>query len=291
MRLCLASNLLEHDGFFGFVRAVRREIPDALFLVAGDLLNVFPEPGEDLRGSMFHELFGGDLIVDEMNRLVRTRFAAPEQSRFVEPLRQMFLPAGSRHVEARELAARRYARYFDGLQAALQGGQLMFIPGNMDYPYLAHHHAMLRPGLMPLDGDVVELACVRLAGLGGIPRSAHPFRGVAEISPYEMTDEEYARRLEGLRGVRVLVTHLSPDEHPALDRFVAESDLDLLICRAPFDFRRQSDFRGKLEIEQRRGKTVIKIRPFEHPENVAFVVDLARGTGPDAVETFRWRAE
>ena len=68
MELVLVSNVLEHAGFPDFVRAVSKAHPNASILSTGDFLNVFPEPGEDLRASIFYELFGG-AIDTEMDRL------------------------------------------------------------------------------------------------------------------------------------------------------------------------------------------------------------------------------
>ena len=63
MKLVLASNILEHPAFARFLQSAVARVPDAAICVTGDLLNVFPEPGEDLQGSIVHELYGGELIV------------------------------------------------------------------------------------------------------------------------------------------------------------------------------------------------------------------------------------
>ena len=291
MKIVLASNVLEHPGIASFLTAACRRWPASAVLVSGDLLNFFPEPGEDLEGSIFHEIYPDGLIVREMDRLVETRFAAPDQSRFIAPLRDMFLPTGPNVAKTRALARARYQRLFATLDGAMGNQRLYFIPGNMDYPRLADEAARQSRNLEMLDDDIVDLDGVRLAGLGGVPNTVHPFRGVVEISPYEMTEAEYGRRLNNLAGVDVLVTHVSPEECPMLRDFLEHTPLKLLICRAPFNFNRVSDFRGALEIQKVGSKHVIKVRPFDHPENHAFVIDLA----PDRlavldVEVFRWEA-
>jgi hypothetical protein len=303
MPMLLASNILEHPGFFDFVAET---LPNqrsgsessASLLITGDLLNIFPEPGEDLLGSIYCEIFG-DMIVPEMERLVTTRFQHIEQSAFIEPLRSMFLPTGAAFNQAQEKARQRYQVFFQKLNRALDGHDCYFIPGNMDYPFISASllgdSSQNSLKIHQLDCQVVEIDRVPVGGLGGIPNTAHPFRHVVEISPYEMTETEYQRRLQSLWGVEVLMTHLSPEEYPPLLDFLHNSPLKLLICRAPFNFRRASDFRGKLELQtltDHPGKSIIQVRPFDFPKNQAFWVDLAAGcrTGDwhNALETVDW---
>ena len=61
-KLLLLSNLLENINIEKFIEKARDQLSSFDFLVTGDLLNIFPEPGEDLQGSIFHEIFGGDLL-------------------------------------------------------------------------------------------------------------------------------------------------------------------------------------------------------------------------------------
>lgn len=297
MRVLLASNILEHPGFFEFVAQAGIEHPETPLLITGDLLNIFPEPGENLEGSIFYELYG-DIMIQEMDRLVKNRFQQVDHSYFIEPLRQMFLPTGTMAEPAQARAQQRYKAFFQALSNALGTRQCYFIPGNMDYPLIAAELLSNHPHIHQLDCRVVNSDGVSLAGLGGIPNTAHPFRNVVEISPYEMTQSEYERRLHSLWGVDILMTHISPEEYPPLLEFLTQSPVKLLICRAPFDFRNASDFRGKLELQtiddDGRAKAVIRVRPFDFPHNRAFLVDLPRGceTGswPSAVETLEWRS-
>ena len=286
MKLVLVSNILEHPAFPDFLRAVGADHPDAAVLSAGDFLNVFPEPGEDFAGSIFHEIFG-ERVVGEMQRLVETEFAAADDSWLVEPLRDMFLPTGACARRALGLADARYARLFARIDAAMDGMRLHFIDGNMDYPALSRARAAASRSLVPLGDTVTTLGGVRVAGLGGIPSSAHPFRGVVEISPNEMSDAEYERRLLRCVGTDVLCAHLSPEESPALARFLDEGGARILVCRAPFDFGRARGFRGASSVRRRGDALVITVRPFEWPAGSALVLDVGDPAAPH-VEIFSY---
>ena len=102
----------------------------------------------------------------------------------------------------------------------------------MDYPLISERFLRHYPNIHQLDGIAIDCDGVQLAGLGGVPNTVHPFRNVVEISPYEMTESEYERRLNRLWGVDVLLTHISPQEYPPLLHFVQNSPLKMLICRA-----------------------------------------------------------
>lgn len=286
MKLVLVSNLLENEAFPDFLRAVSAAHPGAALLCAGDLLNIFPEPGEDFAGSMFHEIFGAR-VVDEVRRLVETGFSSADDSWLVEPLRDMFFPGGECAARALAMADARYAKLFAAIGGALFGRTFYFIDGNMDYPALSRLRAAAVPGLTPLGDAVIDLGGVTLAGLGGIPNTAHPFRGVVEISPNEMTEAEYERRLDRLADVDVLCTHLSPAEAPALARFLDRGGARVLVCRAPFDFRDPRDYRGRCSVYRHGDAHVITVRPFEWPDGGAFVLDLAPGAPPH-VEMFTY---
>lgn len=289
MKLVLVSNVLEHPGFPDFLRAVGAAHPGAAVLSAGDFLNVFPEPGEDFAGSIFHEIFG-ERVVSEMRHLVDTGFAAADGSWLVEPLRDMFLPTGRSCRRALGLADARYARLFALIDEAMDGAPLHFIDGNMDYPELTRVRAAASRSLSPLGDTVVTLGGVRVAGLGGIPNTAHPFRGVVEISPNEMSEPEYARRLDRLAGTDVLCTHLSPEEAPALARFLDAGGARILVCRARFDFGGTRGFRGPSSVRRRGEALVITVRPFEWPSGSALVLDVGGGADAPHVEVFSYQA-
>jgi hypothetical protein len=283
VQLVLVSNILEHAAFPDFLRAALAAHPEADVLCAGDLLNVFPEPGEDFAGSMFHEIFGAR-VVDEVRRLVDTGFSAADDSWLIEPLREMFLPGGASAHRALALADARYARLFAALAAALGERPFHFIDGNMDYPHLSRTRAAPFPALRPIGDAVHRLGGLTLAGVGGIPNNAHPFGGVVEISPNEMTPCEYDRRLSRLGRVDILCTHLSPEEAPALAALLARGGARVLVCRAPFDFRRARDFRGRSSVRRVGEAWVVTVRPFEQPGS-ALVLHLEAGGAP-GVEVF-----
>ena len=292
MQLVLMSNILEHPGFFDCVSHWATDHPGRGFLLCGDLLNVFPEPGEDLQGSIFAEI-NGDWIVPAMQALIDTRFQHLDQSRFVEPLKAMFTPNGATYSKANDIARQRYSRFFARLAQALGDSTFYYIPGNMDYPRLGLLATQPYPQIHQIDDEIVMLGQYRIGALGGIPNHSHPFRGLAEISPYEMAPQEYERRLWGLAGVDVLITHLSPEEYPPLLDFVRQTTLKTLVCRAPFNFRRQSDFRGQMEvcIDEPSGKPVYKIRPFDYPHNQAMVIDLNKCNSlTQPIQLLNWQA-
>ncbi|MFT3772096.1 MAG: hypothetical protein QM820_42360 [Minicystis sp.] len=288
MKLLLVSNVLEHAGFSEYLRAAAAAHPDAEVLCAGDLLNIFPEPGEDFAGSMFHEIFGSR-VVDEMRRLVETGFSAADDSWLVEPLRDMFLPGGQSTRRALALADARYTRVFADIAGSLSGRSFYYIDGNMDYPGLSRSRAAAFPDLVPISDAIVDIGGVKVAGMGGIPNTAHPFRGVVEISPNEMSEAEYERRLESLVGAEILCTHLSPEEAPALARFLEQGHARILVCRAPFNFRHNRDFRGRNGIRRFGDAWVISVRPFEWPAGSSLVIDVEPGGAP-SVEVFSYAA-
>ncbi len=294
MQIVLLSNILEHASFPDFLRDVSALHPKAIFLVTGDLLNVFPEPGENLRGSIFYELYG-EMIVSGMDDLIRTGFHNVPASIFIEPLSQMFMPTGKNFKKACLIAAERYRHFFVQVEKVLANCtgnmRFLFVPGNMDYPFLSWQETYSNPLFTQLDNAVLEINGVKIGGLGGIPNNAHPFREVAEISPYEMHEFEYARRLNLLCGVDILLTHLSPDECPMLRDFLKTSPLQLLICRAPFNFKRTHDFRGELKMQTEQAKSVIFVRPFDYPVNNYGVIYVQPDQlNPPAMMLHRWHA-
>jgi Icc-related predicted phosphoesterase len=74
--------------------------------------------------------------------------------------------------------------------------------GNVDLPDL--YAEFLRPGIHLLDGQVTEIGGLRFGFVGGGLQT--PMR-----TPYEITDDEYAAKVEALGEVDVLCTHIPPD--------------------------------------------------------------------------------
>lgn len=289
MKCVLAANTMEHPGFVSFVQAAARAYPGAAFIVCGDLLNVFPEPGEDIAGSIFSAIYG-PAFGDELDRLRLNYFRDVHKSPLIPQLREIFLPQGATYTQAMALASHRYTHIFAALSQASGNNELYYIPGNMDYPELSALFSAAYPNVFQLDGEIVDVGGVRLAGVGGIPSSAQPFGRVTPISPYEMTEEAYERRLAACWGADILVSHLSPAESPALDSFLRESPVRALICRAPFSLQEAGSCRGMSQCDYIEGKLVVRVRPFDYPENFAFVVDFP----PDpmvepTLEIYDWR--
>lgn len=74
--------------------------------------------------------------------------------------------------------------------------------GNVDIPGLWREYA--RPGTTVLDGERIELGGLVFGFVGGGLRT--PMR-----TPYEISDEEYAAKVEALGEVDVLCSHIPPD--------------------------------------------------------------------------------
>lgn len=290
MKLVLLSNILEHPSFPVFIRDTIDQYPDVTFLVAGDLLNIFPEPGEDLAGSIYTEIYGLDHLQTGMDELIQTQFKNIDNSDLIEPLQQMFLPLGRHYKTATALAYRRYNELFSQIGHHLLDSQsrFLFIPGNMDYPYLAYKATVLHREIIQLESDYIRSNGWKIGGLGGIPETAHPFGGVVQISPNEMTDSEYQRRLQAMWGIDILVTHISPEEYPPLAQFIQHSPTKILICRAPFNFKKQSQYRGELQHKHLHDTLVLYIRPFEYPTHHYYVLTLEKGTDQPQLERMTW---
>ncbi|MCX4509552.1 metallophosphoesterase [Streptomyces sp. NBC_01619] len=161
---------------------------DALICL-GDLV-LFLDYADHSRG-IFPDLFG----VENADRIVELRTAR-------------------RFEEARELGRRLWAgldRDAAILAAVRKQYTEMFAAfptptyatyGNVDIPRLWSEYA--RPGTTVLDGQRVELDGLVFGFVGGGLRS--PMR-----TPFEISDEEYAAKVEALGEVDVLCTHIPPE--------------------------------------------------------------------------------
>ncbi|MFD7229062.1 metallophosphoesterase [Streptomyces sp. NPDC059881] len=161
---------------------------DALICL-GDLV-LFLDYADHSRG-IFPDLFG----VENADRIVELRTAR-------------------RFEEARELGRRLWAgldRDAAILAAVRKQYTEMFAAfptptyatyGNVDIPHLWSEYA--RPGTTVLDGQRVELDGLVFGFVGGGLRS--PMR-----TPFEISDEEYAAKVEALGEVDVLCTHIPPE--------------------------------------------------------------------------------
>ncbi|MER6616050.1 metallophosphoesterase family protein [Streptomyces xantholiticus] len=170
--------------------AIAGDGADALICL-GDLV-LFLDYADHSRG-IFPDLFGvenADLIVE-----LRTarRF---EDARDLG--RRLWAELGIDRETAIESAVRRqYAEMFAAFPTPTYATY-----GNVDIPALWHEYA--RPGTTVLDGERVEIGGLVFGFVGGGLRT--PMR-----TPYEISDEEYAAKVEAIGEVDVLCSHIPPD--------------------------------------------------------------------------------
>ncbi|MGI5198772.1 metallophosphoesterase family protein [Streptomyces sp. CA-288835] len=161
---------------------------DALICL-GDLV-LFLDYADHSRG-IFPDLFG----TENADRIVELRTA-----RRYEEAREFGnrLWAGVDRGSAIEKAIRKqYAELFAAFPTPTYATY-----GNVDMPTLWSEYA--GPGTTVLDGQRVEIGGWTFGFVGGGLRS--PMR-----TPYEISDEEYAAKIEALGEVDVLCTHIPPE--------------------------------------------------------------------------------
>ncbi|MFF7851331.1 MULTISPECIES: metallophosphoesterase family protein [unclassified Streptomyces] len=163
---------------------------DALICL-GDLV-LFLDYADHGRG-IFPDLFG----VENADRLVELRTAR----RFDEARdlgRRLWAELGIDRTTAIEAAVRRqYAELFAAFPTPTYATY-----GNVDIPRFWPEFA--RPGTTVLDGERIELGGRVFGFVGGGLRT--PMR-----TPYEISDEEYAAKVEALGEVDVLCSHIPPE--------------------------------------------------------------------------------
>ncbi|MFJ8665781.1 metallophosphoesterase [Streptomyces sp. NPDC093600] len=163
---------------------------DALICL-GDLV-LFLDYADHSRG-IFPDLFG----VDNADLIVELRTAR----RFDEARelgRRLWSELAVDRETAIESAVRRqYAEMFAAFPTPTYATY-----GNVDIPRLWPEYA--RPGTTVLDGERIELGGLVFGFVGGGLRT--PMR-----TPYEISDEEYAAKVEALGDVDVLCSHIPPD--------------------------------------------------------------------------------
>ncbi|MEU6060319.1 metallophosphoesterase [Streptomyces sp. NPDC047097] len=163
---------------------------DALICL-GDLV-LFLDYHDHSRG-IFPDLFG----VGNADRIVKLRTAR----RFAEArtlAADLWAELGVDRATAIEEAVRRqYKELFAAFPTPTYATY-----GNVDIPALWPEYA--GPGTTVLDGQRIELGGLVLGFVGGGLRT--PMR-----TPYEISDEEYAAKVEALGEVDVLCTHIPPD--------------------------------------------------------------------------------
>jgi Icc-related predicted phosphoesterase len=163
---------------------------DALICL-GDLV-LFLDYADHSRG-IFPDLFGvenADLIVEL--RTARRYDAARELGRRLWAELEM-----DRETAIESAVRRQYAELFAAFPTPTYATY-----GNVDMPTLWPEYA--RPGTTVLDGECIEIGG-RVFGFvgGGLRTPMH--------TPYEISDEEFAAKVEALGEVDVLCSHIPPD--------------------------------------------------------------------------------
>ncbi|MCS0636355.1 metallophosphoesterase [Streptomyces sp. LP05-1] len=188
MRVHVVSDV--HGNAEGLARA--GEGADALICL-GDLV-LFLDYADHSRG-IFPDLFGAD----HARRYVELRTARRfDEAR--ELARRLWSSTGTpaEATEAVEAAVRRqYTELFAALPAPTYATY-----GNVDVPHLWPEY--VRPGTTVLDGERVEIGGRVFGFVGGGLRT--PMR-----TPYEISDEEFAAKVEALGEVDVVCSHIPPD--------------------------------------------------------------------------------
>ncbi|MER7819352.1 metallophosphoesterase [Streptomyces sp. NPDC096153] len=163
---------------------------DALICL-GDLV-LFLDYADHSRG-IFPDLFG----VDNADRIVELRTARRfEEAR--EFGRSLWAGIGlDRDTAILGAVRKQYSELFPAFPTPTYATY-----GNVDVPALWPEYA--RPGTTVLDGERIELDGLVFGFVGGGLRS--PMR-----TPFEISDEEYAAKVEALGAVDVLCSHIPPE--------------------------------------------------------------------------------
>ncbi|MFC7720622.1 metallophosphoesterase family protein [Nonomuraea recticatena] len=173
----------------GSVEALARagDGADALICL-GDLI-LFIDYDDHAQG-IFPELFGAD----QAERFIALRTA----KRFDEARAMSARLWASLEGDPREHIERIVRRQYESLFAAMPTPAYLTY-GNVDLPRLWGDY--LRPGLHVLDGQTVELGGLRFGFVGGGLRTQYR-------TPYEISDEEFAAKVEAVGEVDVLCCHI-----------------------------------------------------------------------------------
>ena len=185
MRLAVVSDV------HGSVDALSRAADDADGLVClGDLVLFLDYP--DAGGGIFAELFGAEAAA----RLVELRTAR----RFDEARdwsRSLWAGVDDPKQVVEDAVRRQYSALF-----AVMPDPTWLTYGNVDVPALWPDY--LGPGHTVLDGQTAVIGGRTWGFVGGGLRT--PMR-----TPFEVSDEEYAAKVEALGPVDVLACHIPPD--------------------------------------------------------------------------------
>lgn len=161
-----------------------------LFICLGDLV-LFIDYHDMSRG-IFSQLFGPDNCAKFVE--LRTQGRYDQAREFGNSLWEQ--RGGDRRSQLDDEVRKQYAELF----AAMPDPALLTY-GNVDLPTMWPEFT--RPGHQVLDGQVVDINGVRFGFVGGGLRTAMR-------TPFEITDEDYAAKVEALGHVDVLCTHIPP---------------------------------------------------------------------------------
>ncbi|MGP3954901.1 metallophosphoesterase family protein [Nonomuraea sp. 3N208] len=162
---------------------------DALICL-GDLI-LFIDYDDHAQG-IFPALFGAQKAAEYVALRTAKRF---DEARAMSAALWATLDGDPREHIERNVRAQ-YAALFAAMPAP---AYLTY--GNVDIPRLWPEYA--RPGHHVLDGQVAEIGGLRFGFVGGGLKT--PYR-----TPYEISDEEYAAKVEALGEVDVLCCHIPP---------------------------------------------------------------------------------
>ncbi|GAA1019313.1 metallophosphoesterase [Acrocarpospora pleiomorpha] len=162
---------------------------DALICL-GDLL-LFVDYADHSQG-IFPDLFGADRASEYVGLRTARRF---DEARALSAA--LWAERGGDPREHIEIAVR--AQYAEIFAAMPTPAYLTY--GNVDLPRLWTEYA--RPGHQILDGQTVEIGGLTFGFVGGGLRTTYR-------TPYEIDDEEYARKVDALGHVDVLCSHIPP---------------------------------------------------------------------------------
>ncbi len=163
---------------------------DALICL-GDLV-LFLDYADHSRG-IFPDLFGRE----NADRIVELRTARRFEEARAFGARLWAGIEGDRATAIEKAVRKQYAELFAAFPAPTYATY-----GNVDMPPLWQEYA--GPGVTVLDGERVEIGGRVFGFVGGGLRT--PMR-----TPYEISDEEYAAKIEAVGEVDVLCTHIPPE--------------------------------------------------------------------------------
>lgn len=182
---------------------------------------------------------------------------------------------GNKWRLTKEKALHRYFDFLHSLESALpESKQVYLVPGNVEYPGELFVVLSKLNSVINLDQDAIAQDGVTISGVGGAPAGLDlgGLQSQAMRAPYEYHEDEFARRLNLLWGVDVLITNVAPEQSPALSTFVKKSPVQLVICSARNDLKGMRE--GGSELQDLDGKCIIKVQAFNAEKNTGYVVDL-----------------